>query len=338
MHEDLDLTNHGLAPVSFNLEIAMRSDFADLFEVREHRLVRRGRIMQEWSDARRELTTRYVNRDFECELVFRLANSDSPAHYVNGRITFEIALAPGQSWHTCWLLLADARRARARAAARMQPRGRQDARSTTLQRSWLERATKLTSANEDVYRLYRQSVEDLGALRLHDRDLGPDVWLPAAGVPWFVAMFGRDSLITGLQTLLGPPWHRARRAFETSGALQATKEDPARDAEPGKIPHELRHGELAHFGAVPHTPYYGTADATPLYLITLHEAWKWTGDRAARREPPRRRRALPRVDRPLRRPRWRRVSGVPDAARRAATRTWAGRMRATRWSIPTAAR
>ena len=101
MHEDIDVTNHGLRARPFSLEIALRSDFADLFEVREHRLVRRGRMAEEWNDARHELSLRYVNRDFERALVFRLANSDSRAHYANGRITFEIDLAPGESWHTC---------------------------------------------------------------------------------------------------------------------------------------------------------------------------------------------------------------------------------------------
>src|SRR6202020_1499800 len=74
--------------------------------------------------------------------------------------------------------------------------------------------------------------------------------------------------------------HFARAALEFLGSLQATDDDPYRDAEPGKILHELRCGELAHFKLVPHTPYYGTADATPLYLITLHAAWRATGDKA----------------------------------------------------------
>ena len=86
-------------------------------------------------------------------------------------------------------------------------------------------------------------------------------FVPAAGVPWFVAVFGRDSLIVSLQNALVYP-DFARGALEVLG-LQATEEDNYRDAEPGKIMHELRVGELAHFKPVPHTPYYGTADATP---------------------------------------------------------------------------
>src|SRR4030095_2734027 len=117
----------------------------------------------------------------------------------------------------------------------------------------------------------------MGALRLHDHDFEPDVWLPAAGVPWFVTIFGRDSLIVSLQNMLVHAGF-ARGALAKLAELQATEMDDYRDAEPGKIPHEIRFGELAHFKKIPHTPYYGTADATPLYLITLHEAWKWLGD------------------------------------------------------------
>src|SRR5205085_3334554 len=86
------------------------------------------------------------------------------------------------------------------------------------------------------------------------------------------------SLIVSLQnTLIYPEF--ARGALEILGALQATERDDYRDAEPDKIMHEMRYGELAHFKLIPHTPYYGTADATPLYLITLHAAWRATGDK-----------------------------------------------------------
>jgi glycogen debranching enzyme len=104
------------------------------------------------------------------------------------------------------------------------------------------------------------------------------VFLPAAGLPWFVAPFGRDSLIVSLQNILIYP-EFARGALEILGSLQAKERDDYRDAEPGKILHEIRYGELAHFKLIPHTPYYGTADATPLYLITLHDTWRATGDR-----------------------------------------------------------
>jgi glycogen debranching enzyme len=105
-----------------------------------------------------------------------------------------------------------------------------------------------------------------------------DSSLPAAGLPWFMALFGRDSLITSYQAIPFVP-ELARTTLLALGAHQATAWDDFRDAEPGKILHELRYGELAHFKQIPHTPYYGTADATPLYLMTLHAAWRATGDK-----------------------------------------------------------
>ena len=276
VHEDLDITNHGQGAVRFNLEIVIRADFADLFEVKSHKFIRRGRIDTDWDLQRNELRVRYANRDFQRSLIVRLIQSSSPPHHANGRLTFEIALAPGDTWHTCcnYTLAFDEKI--------LEPlRGCSDRGHPlpvdALQHEWQERATKLTSANEEVYRLYRQSVEDLGALRLHDQDAAPEVWVPAAGVPWFVALFGRDSLIASLQTMLVEPGF-ARGALETLARYQATEIDEWRDAEPGKILHELRLGELARHHKIPHTPYYGTADATPLYLIVLHEAWKWLGD------------------------------------------------------------
>ena len=276
IHEDLDVTNFGERPVRFNLELALRSDFADIFEVKEHDFVRRGRITTELHERGTEVRTRYTNRDFQRELVCRYTNSGSSPVYANGRASFEIELDPGASWHSCseyHFIVDDRRYAPARSCATDFAHGEFD----DIQRRWLEQATGLTSANEDVYRLYRQSAEDMGALRIDDPDLGDDSWVPAAGVPWFVTVFGRDSLIVSLQSMLVSPGF-ARGALRALARLQATEMDDWRDAEPGKIPHEFRVGELAHFHRIPHTPYYGTADATPLYLITLHEAWLWLGD------------------------------------------------------------
>jgi glycogen debranching enzyme len=275
IHEDLDVANHGLTMVRFNLELALRADFADLFEVKVGHLVRRGRIVTRWRGDLGELETAYLNRDFDRSLIFRLLESTSPPDYANGRVTFDVQLPAGAAWHTCcdYVLV--------QGGSVPAPRRAHYERSGTdydrLHREWLEVATKLTSANEDVYRLYRQSVEDMGALRLHDSDSASDSWLPAAGVPWFVAIFGRDSLVASLQNMIVHAGF-ARAALEKLAELQASVMDEERDAEPGKIPHEVRTGELAHFRLIPHTPYYGTADATPLYLIVLHEAWRWLGD------------------------------------------------------------
>jgi glycogen debranching enzyme len=100
--------------------------------------------------------------------------------------------------------------------------------------------------------------------------------LPGAGIPWFMTVFGRDTIITCLQTLLFGP-ELARSALEVLAHLQAAEDDASIDAEPGKIVHEVRHGKAA---SVWHSAYYGTVDATPLYLVLLSEVWRWTDDAA----------------------------------------------------------
>jgi glycogen debranching enzyme len=282
IHEDLDVTNYGLTPVKFNLEVALRSDFADIFEVKTHKFVRRGRIVTEWDQTRRMLRTSYSNRDFERVFTYRLSGSGSLPVYANGRITFPILLESRASWHSCCEYIFGVQGVTQRPLHRCYD-STTNTRSEEMERQWIARATSLTSANEDVYRLYRQSVEDIGSLRLYEQDYAPDIWVPAAGVPWFVTLFGRDSLIVSLQTMLVFPGF-ARGALKKLGELQASERDDWLDAEPGKIPHEIRCGELAHLHQIPHTPYYGTADATALYLIVLHEAWKWLGDRDLLRE------------------------------------------------------
>jgi glycogen debranching enzyme len=279
MHEDLDVTNNGAKHVRFQLEIAMRSDFADIFEVKAGNIVRRGRITTEWSASKQRLRTTYQNADFVRSLAVSAWHSQSKAVYANGRLSFEVSLAPGEAWHSCLLYTpSDGERDYSSPHHCVSDSDKLD-HAQTLQ-DWLQTVLKISTGNEEFYRLYRQALEDMAALRLPMSTTGADrmVFMPAAGLPWFVAPFGRDSLIVSLQNLLIYPGF-ARGALEILGSLQATERDDYRDAEPGKILHELRRGELAHFKLIPHTPYYGTADATPLYLITLHWAWRATGDR-----------------------------------------------------------
>ena len=272
MHEDLDITNHGRRPVKFNLEIAIRSDFADVFEVKQNRIVRRGRIATDWSDEHQKLRTTYSNQDFIRAVHIGTRNGDHPAAYANGRLSFELRIDAGQTWHCCLLydLIDGNRHFHAPHDCAHHNDGHTD---------WQQAVLKIRTSNEEFYRCYRQAIEDMAALRLPIAGTDHMVFVPAAGLPWFMAPFGRDSLIVSLQNILIYP-EFARGALDVLGRWQAKERDDYRDAEPGKIMHELRYGELAHFKLIPHTPYYGTADATPLYLITLHAAWRATGDRA----------------------------------------------------------
>ena len=277
MHEDLDVTNNGLKPVRFQLEVALRCDFADIFEVKSGKIVRRGQITTEWSERRQKLRTAYSNRDFHRSLTITVLRATSKAVSANGRLSFEVALEPGKAWHACLLYTLEDRQQELHAPRDCVGKTHESRLFPTMA-EWLKTVVKIRTSNEEFYRLFHQALEDMAALRLPIKGTDHMVFLPAAGLPWFVAPFGRDSLIVSLQNVLIYP-EFARGALEILGSLQANKDDPYRDAEPGKILHELRYGELAHFKLVPHTPYYGTADATPLYLITLHAAWRATGDK-----------------------------------------------------------
>jgi glycogen debranching enzyme len=277
MHEDLDITNNSMKPVRFQLEIAFRCDFADVFEVKSGRIVRRGQITTEWSERRQRVRTSYSNQDFHRVVTTSVAKAPGKAVSANGRLSFEVALAPGEAWHACLLYALEDGEQHLNAPRDCIEKNSKSRHSETMA-EWLKTVVKIETSNEEFYRLFRQALEDVSALRLPLRGTDHMVFIPAAGLPWFVAPFGRDSLIVSLQNNLIYP-EFARGALEILGAWQAQEDDPYRDAEPGKILHELRYGELAHFKLIPHTPYYGTADATPLYLITLHAAWRATGDK-----------------------------------------------------------
>jgi glycogen debranching enzyme len=277
VHEDIDIVNYGNDPVRFNLELLLRSDFADLFEVKPRRFVRRGRIVTDWSDEDQRLRNTYRNEDF-VRGVTVTAKADSRAAFANGRVTFDVRLPPGGAWHGCLLTDLHDGDETLRAPTGCTG-GKADSVPARSLAEWRQHALKLTSSNEEFYRLYHQGVDDLAALRLLGTASDGVAVMPAAGLPWFAAQFGRDSLTVALQAA-PVTLAFARGALSVLGDWQAHDRDDARDAEPGKIMHELRLGELAHFKLVPHTPYYGTADATPLYLVLLHQAWRWTGERA----------------------------------------------------------
>lgn len=277
IHEDLDIHNYSMKRVRFSFEISLRTDFADIFEVKAERMLRKGNVTTQWHQERSELISTYEHQGFMRSLTTRAIHSGSVANYSNGRISFLVDLEPRNSWHACLQhVVNEPAGSKSRLRECVHRLHSQDSEMEAELRDWKRVTTSITSSNEDVYRLFKQSVEDMAALRLPPRETEAE-YVPAAGVPWFVAVFGRDSLIVSLQNMVVYP-DFARGALDILGRLQATEVDDYRDAQPGKILHEIRVGELAERKLIPHTPYYGTADATALYLITLHEAWKWLGD------------------------------------------------------------
>ncbi len=275
MHEDIDITNYGPEPVCLNLELAIRSDFADLFEVKGKTVTRKGEIRTDWSE-RQELTTTYRHADFSRALRVTAGDQHSPMAYANGRLSFVVDLQPGAASHAS-LLHAFADGDDWSSAPQCSVADYMDSEATRAQKLWQASVLKVETSNTVYAAAFAQAIDDMSALRLPIAGTDHMAFVPAAGLPWFVALFGRDSLIISLQNAIVHP-EFALGALLVLARWQASERDDYRDAEPGNIHHELRRGELAHFKLIPHTPYYGPADATPLYLITLHSAWMSTGN------------------------------------------------------------
>ena len=282
VHEDYEVVNHSRYPLKLDLAVSFESDFADIFDVKRRALVHRGRTQETWDERSCTRTTRYENRGFVRALRIVAQGAEPGPEYANGWFSFLLALWPGQSWQTCiyWIPSLDGRTwgGPSRACHDLVGQSERD----SWRRSWITRSARLTTANPEVTATVSQAVADLAGLRLEldaEGNAGAPGWVPAAGVPWFLSLFGRDALVVSLQTL-ALSLDITRGSLQALGALQADGYDDARDMQPGKILHEIRHGELAQLRLIPHSPYYGTHEATVLYVWTAAEAWRWHGDRS----------------------------------------------------------
>ncbi len=275
VHEDYDIANYARRPVRITLEIAIRSDFADIFDVKSGQVVRRGALNTRWLRSRGELRTSYRNGEFRRELIVAAERASTPPQYANGRLVFVATIPPKGVWHTClkWLPVTAMRRRLVTLDC--------NAVEAPLRQVIRDRLPNVSIETRDpgISRAWDQAVRDMEALRLEDPTFERGVFIPAAGIPWFVTLFGRDSLIVSMQGISGFP-EFAAGALRRLSELQATDDDPERDMEPGKILHEIRHGELAQLGILPFQPYYGTHDATSLFVIVLSYLYHWLGDPA----------------------------------------------------------
>jgi glycogen debranching enzyme len=273
--EALTVLNHDDKPIDLSLRLEADSDFADLFEVKD-KLAKKGEYTRETGRGR--LLLGYVRETF---LRSTAITSSPPAAVDEEGLTFEIHLEPHGSWEAQLDVVADFHglqelrgpsNGRARARANME---------AELQR-WIDGAPRLDCDWEPLLATYRRSLVDLAALRFSPVSAGRRS-LPAAGLPWFMTIFGRDSILTSLQALPFTPELAATTLHEL-GIRQGTRIDDFRDEDPGRILHEQRFGEMTAFEERPHSPYFGNADATPLYVVLLDEYERWTGDRKLVRE------------------------------------------------------
>jgi glycogen debranching enzyme len=291
--EELMLSNHLEEPLDVAVDLAVAADFADLFEVKDARIRERDVTA---IPGENELLLRYRNGGYLREtriMVSEHATIEADA------VRVALTLAPREERIVTFVITPYGEQAD-RPAIPRRPAGsfgEIDQRRRTELAAWLALAPEIETDGDALGHVYEQSLIDLAALRFYPHIGEQDVSLPAAGLPWFMTLFGRDSIITSYQALPYQP-ELARTTLRTLAARQGTTVDDFRDQEPGKILHEIRFGEMTATGEVPHSPYYGTADATQLYLVLLDEYERWSGDTDLVRElEPGARAALEWIDR-----------------------------------------
>ena len=271
-HEELTVLNHDDEPAELTVRVEAGSDFADLFEVKDA-LQKKGEYYRHVDDG--GLVLGYRRETFVRET--RVSASEPCAVDEEG-LTFTVSVAPHGEWTTDLHVVP----ARAGAAGNaLQPKYERHARKALpdMERDldrWIEQAPRLECDWDPLRETYNRSLVDLAALRFSPVAL-PGHSLPAAGLPWFMTMFGRDSILTSFQAL---PFasELARTTLVALALWQGSRNDDFRDEDPGRILHELRFGELTAFEERPHSPYYGAVDATPLFVVLLDEYERWTGD------------------------------------------------------------
>ncbi|MEH0969625.1 glycogen debranching N-terminal domain-containing protein [Micromonospora sp. CPCC 205546] len=270
--EELTLLNHSGKETEFVVHLDMAADFADLFEIK-HARHKQGLTTATVGDG--ELRLGYRRERFHRETVI---STSAPAHIEVSGMTYRVRVGPHGEWKTrlhVSTIVHGARGEDIRANLPQYMGSRNPDAIRAEQNEVLARAPKLGCDCQPLAGAYRQSLNDLAALRYESITLG--VRLVAAGLPWFMTLFGRDSIITSLQVVPFLPELIPPTLMMLAG-LQGHRIDDFRDEEPGKILHELRYGETAGFEEQPHSPYYGSADSTPLFVILLDEYERWTGD------------------------------------------------------------
>jgi glycogen debranching enzyme len=274
--EVLTFRNYGLGQVEFPVTLSFHAEFEDVFEIRGLLPEQPGQLRRaHWQEG--TLVLSYDGADGlhrSTTILFSPApdqTEDTTAH-------FQISLQPRETKQLLISLMvaevAEPNPARSPAPPHIQP---QQVKTTLQQRAdeWLADETEIHSNSLLVNQIIERSLRDLRMLQMSID--GREFF--AAGVPWFTTLFGRDSVITALQTLAYNP-ALAAQTLRVLAHYQGQKVDHYRDEQPGKILHEIRVGELARLGEIPHTPYYGSVDATPLFLILFGCHAAWTGDLA----------------------------------------------------------
>jgi glycogen debranching enzyme len=301
MREDLTIRNFADEPAPCTVEVLVGSDFADLFAVKEGRTGTgpgNGELSTVVSEVPepphaaptgvdadpagpladgaedRSLHPAIVSCTFRRGAVTRGVEIrfTGPATLSSDLATFEVVVPPRGEWSTCIEVspVFD--------GVAVDPRyrcGEPVDRATPMERlaKWRRQVPQVETNHPGLKEVIARSAEDLGALRIFDPDY-PERVVVAAGAPWFMTVFGRDSLLTAWMALLVDP-DLARGVLQTLARFQGTDVDPRHDEEPGRILHEMRFGDAASLSLGGGSIYYGTADATPLFVMLLGEMRRW---------------------------------------------------------------
>jgi glycogen debranching enzyme len=267
-YERLTITNYSPSPVAVSMSVQFEADFADVFEVRGIRRDRRGRRLGVKIDEG-ELVLCYEGLDGTIRRS-RIRCWPPPARVNPGELQFELALNPNARAMVFLTVACESEPQQPPQTASFEKAFRQAECDLESARGKLAR---VHTSNEQFNDWLNRSSADLRML-VTDTPQGP---YPYAGVPWFSTAFGRDGIITALETLWIDP-EMAHSVLQYLASTQATEVDPEVDAEPGKILHETRSGEMARLKEVPFARYYGSVDATPLFVALAGAYFERTGD------------------------------------------------------------
>jgi glycogen debranching enzyme len=272
LFERIRVKNYNPSPVRIDVEMTFGADFADIFEVRGLGRTDVGTHEPPRASGRR-IEFAYRGRDaVRRRTVIEFNNEPDQLEVVGDivRAAFDVTLGPYQTRLVAMTVQPE--------VGDEAPQPLEfDAAVHTLRRSyeeWERESTRVVTDNELFNQLLDQGLRDLRALYTSTDGGGGII---AAGIPWYVTTFGRDALVTAHQLLMVNP-RVAREALLILAASQGTGVDDWRDEQPGRILHEIRQGELANAGVVPHSPYFGSVDSTPWFLLLYAQHFRWTGD------------------------------------------------------------
>jgi glycogen debranching enzyme len=272
--ENLGLTNYTQRPISAQLHVRFSSDFADMFEVRGQNRPRRGEMLSPQilpdgiilSYKGLDDITRYTR--------ITVASEQGPPVVTADSLTLNLTLNPRQTAEPVFKVESFTDALKPQSANTIDADDYLDSAELAYEQ-WRKSSTRVKMTDGSIAQITEQGFRDLFMLR----QPVPGGQAIAAGIPWFACAFGRDQLITGMQLL---PFNsgEARSVIELLSYYQGKKDDPFTEEHPGRIMHELRLGEMAHLREIPFVPFYGTVDATPLFVVLYCDYLKWTGDTA----------------------------------------------------------